>query len=72
VHAPTTVTGDEKHVLISARFDGGEKELKARSLHVTLRKLGVNSFIVETTGASDTFGQRTMEGLNNYMYAIMP
>merc|ERR1740124_774190 len=59
-----------KHVLISARFDGGEKEQVARSLHQQLTKIGVNSFMVETTGVGDTFGKQTVDGLNR-MYAMV-
>ena len=43
-------------VLISARFDGrGEKKV-ACSLHTPIT-IGVNSFIVETSGVGDTFGK---------------
>jgi len=59
-----------KHILISARFDGGEKEQVARSLHKQLTKIGVKSFMVETTGAGDTFGKQTVDGLTD-MYAMI-
>jgi len=61
---------DTKHVLISARFDGGEKEQVARSLHKELIKIGVNSFMVETTGVGDSFGEQTVNGLTD-MYAMV-
>ena len=62
--SPNNNNTHPKHVLISARFDGGEKEQVARSLHKRLTEIGVNSFMVETTGAGDTFGKQTIDGLN--------
>jgi len=59
-----------RHILISARFDGGEKEQVARSLHKQLTKIGVKSFMVETTGVGDTFGKQTVDGLTD-MYAMV-
>jgi len=63
-------SSNTKHVLISARFDGGEKEKVARSLHKQLTKIGVKSFMTETTGVGDTFGNETVYGLT-HMYAMV-
>ena len=40
------------HKLISARFDGGEKEHMARDIEKHLKDLGVKTFIV-AAGAGD-------------------
>eukprot|EP00961_Rhodomonas_salina_P299186 3938714-Rhodomonas_salina.1 len=51
-----------KHVMISARFDGAEKERKARELNQKLRKNGITTFMVEV-GHGETFGVMTDLGL---------
>ena len=50
------------HKLISARFDGGEKEHMARDIEKRLKDLGVKTFIV-AAGAGDDFGMMTAIGL---------
>jgi len=59
-----------KHVLVSARFDSGEKEAKARALHRALLREGINAYIVQTSGTGDSFGDQTMQGLDD-MYAMI-
>ena len=51
-------------MLVSARFDGGEKERFARAIHKELSALGVNSFMVEAQRHGE-FGGQTMYGLTN-------
>lgn len=52
----------EKHVLVSARFDGGPVEEFARSLHTWLRELGIPSYMVFAMGGGE-FGRQTVYGL---------
>lgn len=49
-------------MLISARFDGGEKETRARHLNRELRKIGIKTYMVEV-GPGQRFGEDTIEGL---------
>ena len=58
-----------KHLLVSARFDGGEKESFARAIYKELRALGVNAFMVEE-GAGGDFATQTVHGLDQ-MYAML-
>eukprot|EP00961_Rhodomonas_salina_P060627 813930-Rhodomonas_salina.1 len=56
---------NDKHVLISARFDGGEKEANARALEKELRERhGINTYIVEA-GVGEEFGPMTDYALYN-------
>ena len=60
---------NEQHLLVSARFDGGEKEKFAREIHKELCALRVNAFMVEA-GAGDNFATQTVDGLDQ-MYAML-
>ena len=60
---------DEQHLLVSARFDGGEKEKFAREIHKELCALRVNAFMVEAL-AGDNFATQTVDGLDQ-MYAML-
>jgi hypothetical protein len=51
-------------LLVSARFDGGEKERFARVLHKELNALGVNCCMVEASRVGE-YGVQTMHGLTN-------
>jgi hypothetical protein len=53
-----------QHLLVSARFDGGEKESFARALHKELNTLGVNCFMVEASRVGE-YGVQTMHALTN-------
>ena len=48
--------------MISARFDGGEKEQVAQELHEQLLNVGINSYMVEG-GAGQQFGKQAIKGL---------
>ena len=51
-------------MLVSARFDGGEKEKFARAVYKELNTLGVNCFMVEANRVGE-YGVQTMHALTN-------
>lgn len=52
------------HVMISARFLGGEDEKKARAFEAALSEKGVKTYMVGV-GPGETFGNKTHFGLTN-------
>jgi len=53
----------EKHIFLSARFDGKIRERIARSLHAELLNISVNSFMC-SADAGENFGEHTSKGLS--------
>ena len=54
--------GPQGHLLVSARFGGGQEEKFARAVAAALKAAGVDVYMVSATGGDD-FGKQTMRGI---------